>query len=143
MMTTLYQSFFTLSRGLFWCNISIYIMSTYPLKLYIRYKPNLIMLSLALLVNISTWVWILWNMRPQEEMIFLHYNILFGVDYVGEWWRVFSIPIIGLLIIFANFLIGWFLFHKDKFISTIMNAVSLFCQLFLLVTAALLVFLNV
>jgi hypothetical protein len=116
---------------------------TYPIKLYLKYKPNLIMLFLAILANILTWFWIIFRIRPQEDLIFLHYNILFGVDYIGEWWRVFYIPTIGLLILFINFVIGWVLFSKDKFISVILNAISVISGVFLLVIAALLVFLNV
>lgn len=115
----------------------------YPLKLYFRHLPNLIILSLALLVNAAIWVWLLSQIGPQSEQIFLHYNILFGVDYVGEWWRVLFLPISGLVIMLANGVIGWALFGKDKFYAHLLNAVSLFCQIFLFVAAALLVFLNV
>jgi len=101
------------------------------------------MVSLASLANLLAWIWILFQIKPQDELIFLHYNILFGVDYVGEWWRVFYLPITGLFIFIVNFLIGWVLFHKDKFISVILQAVSLICQIFILVASALLVFLNV
>jgi len=115
----------------------------YPLKLYFRHLPNLIILSLSLATNIAIWVWLLWQIRPHDEQIFLHYNILFGVDYVGEWWRILFLPISGLAILLVNGAIGWSLFGKDKFYAQLLNAVSLFCQIFLLVAAALLVFLNV
>ena len=117
--------------------------STYPIKLYLKYRPNLVMLTLGILINLFTWGWIMFQIRPQEELIFLHYNILFGVDYVGEWWKVFYLPLVGLFIFITNFVVGWVLFHKDKFVSIILNAVSLIAQVFLLVASALLVFLNV
>ena len=115
----------------------------YPLKLYLKYLPNLIMLSLALVINIAVWVWIFITIQPQSETIFLHYNILFGVDYIGEWWRVFFMPMTGLLIFVLNFLVGWALFHKDKFVSIILNAVNVMCQILVLVASSLLIFLNV
>ena len=116
---------------------------TYPFKLYISYKPNLFIFILAFLANIASWVWVLWNIRPQEDTLFLHYNILFGVDYIGEWWRVLFLPITGLLIFIINFVLGWLLFHKDKFISIILNSISLLCQIFILIASSILVFLNV
>lgn len=116
---------------------------TYPFKLYINYRPNLIISILAFLLNVASWVWILLEIRPQEETLFLHYNILFGVDYIGEWWKVLFLPITGLLIFIINFSLGWLLFHKDKFISIILNCVSLLCQIFVLVASGILVFLNV
>lgn len=116
---------------------------TYPIKLYFKYRFNLVMFVLALLINIANWLWILLRIRPQDDLIFLHYNILFGVDYIGEWWRVYIIAITGLVIFITNFLIGWLLYNKDKFVSIIMNIVNVISQIFLLIATTILVFLNV
>jgi len=103
----------------------------------------LVTLVLSLLVNIFVWFWLLWQIGPVSEPIFLHYNILFGVDYIGEWWRVLFLPLIGLIILLVNGILGWILYGKDKFLAQFLNCVSLFCQVFLLLTACILVFLNV
>ncbi len=115
----------------------------YPLKLYIKNLPNIIMLPIALVLNITNWIWLLWEIRPQEEMIFLHYNVLFGVDLVGPWWKVLYLPIVGFVIILINIILGWFLFGKDKFPAHLLNFISVFCQIFLLMASSLLIFLNV
>lgn len=115
----------------------------YPIKLYLRSLPNLISLSLSVILNIAIWVWLLWQIRPQEEPIFLHYNILFGVDYVGAWWRIIFLPVTGLVIILFNATFGWLLYNRDTFIAYVLNTVSVLLQIFLLITASLLVFLNV
>ena len=118
-------------------------MKIYPIKLYFKTLPNLIMILASLLVNILSWLWLVFQIHPQPEPIFLHYNVLFGVDYLGSWWKVFYLPLFGLLILLTNFIIGWSLFGKDKFIAQILNAVSVFCQIFIFIASALLVFLNV
>ena len=115
----------------------------YPFKLYVSYKPNLLVILLSFLLNMASWVWVLWQIGPQDETLFLHYNILFGVDYVGEWWKVLFLPLTGLIIFIINFILGWFLFHKDKFISIILNSVGLICQIFILIASGILIFLNV
>ncbi len=115
----------------------------YPVKLYIKHLPNLIMLPLGLLLNLTSWVWLLWQIKPQADPIFLHYNILFGVDYIGEWWKVLYLPIAGLFIYLINTILSWILFDRDKFAAQLLNFVSIFCQVFVLIAAALLVFLNV
>lgn len=101
------------------------------------------MIPLALILNITNWVWLLWEIRPQNELIFLHYNILFGVDLLGFWWKVLYLPIVGLIIILVNIFLGWSLFSKDKFFAYILNFISVFCQIFLLIASSLLIFLNV
>lgn len=118
-------------------------MAVYPLKLYIKKKQNLILLSLSLLVNICAWVWLLINIHSNVDQIFLHYNILFGVDLVGSWYQVLTIPIAGLLILLLNAVLGWFLYKQDAFAAYILNAIAVFVNILLLISAALLVFLNV
>lgn len=118
-------------------------MSLYPIKFYFKNWPIFITAAGALCLNIAVWVWLLIEIRPQTEPVFLHYNILFGVDYVGGWWQVLYLPISGLTIIIVNMVMGWFLFSRDKFLAQIFNGISLFCQFFLLIAAALLIFLNV
>ena len=115
----------------------------YPIKLYFKHLPNLIMLPVGLLFNLASWVWLLWQINPQPEPIFLHYNILFGVDYIGEWWKVLYLPIVGLFIFLVNGILAWILFSRDKFASQVLNFVSVLCQIFILIASALLVFLNV
>lgn len=115
----------------------------YPLKLYASKKPVLILLISAAAVNLGIWLEIFLNIRPQEDPIFLHYNILFGVDLFGPWWRVLSLPAGGLIILALNTGIGWMLFHKDPFAGYLSQAVAVLCQIFLLVASFLLVFLNV
>jgi hypothetical protein len=115
----------------------------YPIKLYFKHLPNLILLFLGFLLNLASWIWLLWQIKPQTDPIFLHYNILFGVDSIGEWWKVFYLPVVGLFIYIVNAILGWILFGRDKFTSQLLNFVSVLCQVFILIAAALLVFLNV
>ena len=118
-------------------------MYIYPLKLYIKKKQNLILLSLGLSFNIASWVWLFLNIHSHLGQVFLHYNILFGVDLVGPWYMVFALPLAGLLIIFLNAILGWFLYRQDPFAAYILNAIAIFVNVLLLISAALLVFLNV
>lgn len=115
----------------------------YPLKLYLKYKPVLITTSISLLLNLCAWFWLLLQIRPSDEQVFLHYNILFGVDLIGNWWKVYYVPIAGLLIILVNLVIGWLLFQKDKFVAQLLVFIALYCQIVVVTVSLLLVFLNV
>jgi hypothetical protein len=101
------------------------------------------MLSSALATNIVTWAWIAWNIRPVEDHIFLHYNILFGVDLIGAWYKIYNFPALGLFILLINAGIGWIFFRNDKFVSVIFSTIALICQIIILIAALLIVFLNV
>ena len=115
----------------------------YPIKLYLKTLPNSLIFVLSLVINVATWFWLFWQISPQDEMIFLHYNILFGVDYVGPRWGIALLPITGLVIIVFNAALGWYFYNKDKFISYLLNSIALLSQIFLLIAGSILVFLNV
>lgn len=115
----------------------------YPLKLYFRNKSNIILIASSLFLNLCIWVWLLLNIRFQEDSVFLHYNVLFGVDLTGEWYKVYSVPILGLCIIFFNAIVGWLMYDKDELVALISNGVATIVHIFLLVAASILVFLNV
>lgn len=63
---------------------------------------------------IQFWIWgiilsalwgvSIWRFRPQEQPIFFHYNVYFGVDWIGEWYLGYLIPVSGVLIVALNWL---------------------------------------
>lgn len=118
-------------------------MRFFPFVLYFKHLPNALLLAVGALMNAVIWGWLLWQIRPQEQLLFLHYNVLFGVDRIGPWWRVFELPLIGLLVLLVNALIGWYFFEKDKTVGYILNVVTIVAHVYLAVGAYLLVFLNV
>ena len=111
----------------------------YPLKLYFFSIPIMLMVSLSLLLNLFSWFW-LKSQLPNTSELFLHYNVLFGVNYIGESWKVFFVPLVGLIILSANFFMGWLLYKKDKFMAQVLNFVSILCQIFIIFVAFILVF---
>lgn len=115
----------------------------YPFRLFLKKRPNLILLIAALFVHLGVWGWLLYYIGPQDQPIFLHYNVLFGVDLTGEWYHVFALPAGGLCVYLINAFLAWLLYNKDSFASYVLLSASLIVQLCLAVVAALLVFLNV
>lgn len=101
------------------------------------------MLAGALILQVILWIMLPFQIRPQEDPIFLHYTILFGVDYTGNWVRIFVVPGIGLTVLLVNGLLGWLLFQRDRFAAYVLCAVALLSQIFLMIAAWILIFLNV
>lgn len=77
------------------------------------------------------------------EQLSLHYNILFGVDYSGPTWKVYYIPLLGLSIIVINMTMGWVLYKKDVFIAQVLNVLSVFMQIFIVIASILVVYKNI
>jgi len=119
------------------------IMLLNSLKLYFRNIFNILVLAISLIANIFCWLWLALQINSSTDILFLHYNILFGVDYIDSWWKMYFLPLAGLLIILFNTFLGWWLWDRDRLMSIILHSVTLLCQLFLVIACILLVFLNV
>lgn len=113
------------------------------LKLYWRDWWNNIPLFLLVGIQVFIWFYIIFNIKPAMELVFLHYNIIFGVDLVGSWWKVYYLPLAGLLVLLVNCTLSFIFYKTDKFLSRLLNFWSLLFHLFLLMVVILLVGLNV
>jgi hypothetical protein len=118
-------------------------LKLYPLKLYLRHKSTFIPLFLSLFLNLCIWAWLLYNIGFSSESVFLHYNILFGVDLTGASYTVYVLPGLGLCLILFNACIGWVMYEKDEFVAQAGNVLSCIVHIFLFVATSILVFLNV
>lgn len=115
----------------------------YPLKLYIRKVPVIVIIGAALALNLFSWAWLLFQIPHNSEQVFLHYNILFGVDQIGEPRQVYTASLVGLSIIAINFISAWVLYRKDRFYSYILLAGALTVNSFVAIASILVVGLNI
>lgn len=108
------------------------------------FKDRLVSVSLllSLILNFIGWLILSFVFRPQPELIPLHYNIYFGIDFLGPWYWIFILPTLGLLINFINFFLASLLYRKEKIISYFLVVFSSFIQLLLLIVAGSIIFLN-
>lgn len=117
-------------------------LDIYPLKLYFKKLSIGGVFGVGLILNICAWVWLSIYTPQDLDQLFLHYNILFGVDLIGPAWRVYMVPLSGLIILLANTIIGWFLYKQDKFIAQLLIFVAALAQIFLIIHSYFLVLLN-
>lgn len=118
-------------------------MPFYNFKLYLRDRVVGWLFLLALLGQIFMWWYLLVNIHPSNEPIFLHYNMVFGIDLVGSWRRIFYLPAGGLLIFFLNYFISWYFYSQDKFLARLLSFWSTLLQFFLALAVWLIVGLNI
>lgn len=92
--------------------------------------------------QIVIWWFMSTALHPSGEQFFLHYNSVFGVDLVGAWWRLFFIPILGLLIFCVNYGLALLLFRHDRFLARTLSILAALCHAGLFIAAYLLVGIN-
>ena len=115
----------------------------YSIKFYLRDLWIAIPAVLSVLIQGFLWWYAGNNIHPGLGQIFLHYNIIFGMDLIGDWWRMFLLPAAGLLVFFLDYLISYFFYAKDKFLSRLLSFWVIFFHIFLLIGTVLLVRLNI
>lgn len=89
--------------------------------------------------HVLVWAFALWQVHPQEEQLYLHYNIYFGVDLIGPWYRFYLLPVIGLVILFVNIALARILFRKEKMMPYIILGITMVYQLLLLLASYLII----
>ena len=115
----------------------------YPLKLFIRKLPVLILVSGVVVLNLFSWLWLLLQIPHNAEQIFLHYNILFGVDKIGGQGEMYLTPLIGFFIMVVNGIGAWVVYKKDWFFSYTLLAMAVIVNIFVAISSILVVFLNI
>ena len=84
------------------------------LSVIFHFVPSLVYLSLIIIGQILAWfqVWFI-HRQLRENILVLHYNVDFGIDFVSDPIYIFLYPLLGLIVFLFNFII-LAIFHKDK-----------------------------
>lgn len=114
----------------------------YSPKLFFRDVWVWVPLMLVIMIQSFLWWSMLTSIRRDTDTIFLHYNIIFGVDLVGKWWRIFYLPLMGIGVLMINYFLAAAVYLFDKFLARFLTFWVLFFHLFLTVGIFLLVRLN-
>ena len=115
----------------------------YLLKIFFRDKKVFMPLILSGILQIFIWWYIFSHLRVEDAHYFLHYNIIFGVDLVGKWWRIIFLPIFGLVMIVLNYGLALYFYNQDKLLSRLMTITTPLFQFFLSIAVYLIVDLNI
>ncbi len=88
-------------------------------------------------------VWRILPLIQGQSSVPLHYNVNFGVDNIGEWWRVFTAPAVGLLFALVNALGAHILWKREKMLSYVIVGSTLLLELILAAAMIFIVLLNI
>lgn len=120
------------------------------ISFYMFYSPRLFLrdwwIAAPILGVFFSQLFIWWdiiaNIRPSGEQFFLHYNMILGVDLVGEWWKIYLFPVVGLLIFIINYAVAFLFYNNDKFLSRLLSVAAGIVHIFLIAAVIWIVRLN-
>lgn len=100
---------------------------------------------LSIVFNFFIWIIIAWKFIPlvtPGEPLPLHFNIYFGIDFIGEWYKLLFIPLLGMIFIFTNFILANIAYLRDKIVSYFLLGASVFAQIILFLAVYMIILIN-
>lgn len=96
----------------------------------------------ALLLNGVSWALLIWQTEDLYSLKALHYNIYFGIDWLGPWYQVFIVPLTALVFLAIDYYLSWFYYEQYRLLSYLFAAAGTFVQLLCLIASSLIVWIN-
>ncbi len=129
------------------------------LSVYINFKEELfkkvksvfdplcvkVYLGILLLLNFLIWLSVYYIANQViQNLVVLHYNVDFGVNLVGDVGNMYTIPIVGLVIIAVNFLLLFFFakYNDLRVVAHFLLATAVATNFFLLISLVPIYFIN-
>lgn len=86
-----------------------------------------------------------WKVLPMiygNEVVPIHYNIHYGVDETGPWWRVFTLPVIGLVLWLVNVPLAAAFSRHERMLGAFVAGMTLVIEALLFIAMIFVVLLN-
>ncbi len=114
---------------------------------WLLFKDNFFRVNffLSIIFNFLIWAVVAWKFIPlvtPGEPLPLHFNIYFGIDFIGEWYKLLFIPLLGIIFIFTNFILADIAYLRDKIVSYFLIGASVFAQIILFLAVYMIILIN-
>ena len=113
------------------------LLSVQYFRLCVGLSLGFVALSAALL---------LWRLFPGiygKEVIPLHYNIHYGVDWTGAWWQIFVYPGAGALLCAVNAVVALMLVKREPMLARVVLVSTVLLTGFLFLSTIFVVLMNI
>ncbi len=100
---------------------------------------------LSVVLNLAMWGVLYWKFSPLQALgdrLPLHYNVYFGIDFVGPWYKVFIMPLAGIFFVVVNFVLADAIYLRDKVTSYFLVGSATFAQALIFLAAYAVIMLN-
>ncbi|MCK5085514.1 hypothetical protein KAK05_02270 [Candidatus Parcubacteria bacterium] len=109
---------------------------------FLKNKIIFNLITLSFILNLFLWIMFLQNKKEGDYPVILHYNLIFGVDYLDQYQKIYLISAMGLIILLFNLALGYYLYLKEKLASYLLVFSAFIVQIFLLFAGYLIIAIN-
>lgn len=69
-------------------------------------SPLIIILTISILLNAALWLQTFLMFSQDDTTAILHYSIDIGIDFIGQGKQIIVLPLVGLLLLIGNTVLG-------------------------------------
>lgn len=109
---------------------------------FLRDRLVLVSIVVTLITNILLWLLTIGKFSFSEELLPLHFSVVYGIDFVGSSKQIYELPAAALLILAINFGLAKIIYQEARLFSYFLSVAAALTQIVFLVAVILLVILN-
>ncbi len=107
-----------------------------------KLRLNLLIFIVALIFVLAGWFWSYLALREATLPLILHFSNFSGINQVGYVWDLSKVALFGTVVVALNFLITRELEKRDRFLSRLTSAVTLFLGILIFIYFAAIISVN-
>jgi hypothetical protein len=109
---------------------------------FISDRMNSVGIVFAFLINIIHWLVLYIKIKPTENEILLHYNVVVGADFIGKSLYLYWIPLLALILLIINLIFAVRFYSREKLASYFLSFSSVPVQLVFFAATFVLILVN-
>jgi hypothetical protein len=90
---------------------------------------NLVSLGLSFLINIIHWCLLYYKIKFEKGTILIHYNVIYGPDFIEKARFTYTIPLVALLFLIFNIGLSIYFYRHEKLAAYFLNFANIALQL--------------
>lgn len=108
------------------------------------FRERLLLVSTvaSLVINIILWLVLFGKFGLGKQPIPLHFNVVYGIDFVGKSYEIYQLPLVGAVIFLINIFLGQPLYKREKMLSRFLGLATLLVQVILAIAVWAILVLN-
>ncbi|MBX4186835.1 MAG: hypothetical protein KW802_01065 [Candidatus Doudnabacteria bacterium] len=109
---------------------------------FVSDRINVLNFGLSGLLNIIHWVILYIKIKPSHDNVLLHYNVVYGADFIERSLYLYWIPLLALVLLIINGIMAASFYKKEKLASYFLAIASIAVQIVFLVATINLILIN-
>ena len=109
---------------------------------FVSDRITVLSLGISGLLNIIHWLILYIKIKPSETSLLLHYNVVYGPDFIGSSLYIYWIPLLALVLLITNAVSAAVFYKREKLAAHFISFASIAVQIVFLIATINLIIAN-